>query len=81
MNNIAQQLSQQLESSIEQLDDTQVSWINKHYVIDLQNKGLILLSSIVNVKDKAESHTILDGVKEYIAVVQPIIKQIKNKEL
>ena len=72
---------QKLESSIEQLDDTQVSWINKHYVIDLKNKGLILLSSIENAKDEVELHTILDGVKEYVAVVQPIIKQIKNKEL
>jgi len=70
-----------LENSIEELNHHSVSWINKHYVIDLQNKGLILLSSVNSAADGDELQTVLDGVKEYVAVVQPIIKQIQNKEL
>jgi len=72
---------QKLENTREQLDYTQVSWINKHFIIDLQDKADVLLNALESAKDEKEFYTISNSVDEFVATVQPVILQIEKKEL
>ena len=72
----------ELENTVTGLDWQKASWINKHFVIDLQNKATVLLSSLVRFEDNPkELEETENTVVEFINEVNPIIEKLQNKEV
>jgi len=76
MNNIAQ-LSQELENSISELNYHNVGWIDKHLIIELKKKAIILLESMMRLKDD-EQQSVMIEIKEFLTEVKPVIESIKQ---
>ena len=75
-------LQAELENVITGLDWQKASWINKHFVIDLQDKATVLLSSLIRFEDKPnERREVENTVAEFISEVNPIIKKLNNQEV
>ena len=75
-------LQTELENVITGLDWQKASWINKHFIIDLQDKATVLLSSLARFKDDSkELKEVENTVTEFINTIQPVIQQIKDEEL
>ena len=75
------ELKSNLQNSIKELDYEKVSWINKHYVIDLNDKAIVLLASMDALSDEKELEAVENTVTEFIDTIQPVIQQIKDEEL
>ncbi len=72
----------ELENTIAGLDWQKASWINKHFIIDLQDKATVLLSSLVRFEDdETELEEIENKVVEFINEVNPIIEKLQKKEV
>jgi len=72
----------ELENTITGLDWQKASWINKHFIVDLQDKATVLLSSLVRFEDdETEIEEIENKVVEFINEVNPIIEKLQNKEV
>ena len=67
----------ELKNAIEELNHNKVSWIDKHLVIDLQQKSEILYETITRLEDE-EQETALESAIEFLNEVQPIIKKINQ---
>jgi len=76
MNDTAQ-LSQRLENVIEQLESDKVSWIDKHLIIELREKAIILLESMMRLKDD-EQQSVMIEIKEFLTEVKPVIESINQ---
>jgi len=59
-----------------ELDFTKVSWINKHYIIDFEEKATALIQSIA-VFEGAELEEVLKTSQEFLDEMRPIIADIK----
>ena len=76
MNDTAQ-LSLELENVIEQLESDKVSWINKHFIIELKEKAILLLESMMRLKDD-EQQSVMIEIKEFLTEVKPVIESINK---
>jgi len=75
-------LRMELEKVRAKLDWQKASWINKHFIIDLQDKAIVLLSSLVRFEDNPnELKEVENTVAEFISQVNPIIEKLNNKEV
>jgi hypothetical protein len=73
-------LKNQLEEAIHELDHNKVSWIDKHLVIDLNQKGQVLLTSLLRFDEATNKQgAVIEAVNEYLITVTPVIKMI-NKD-
>lgn len=73
------QLVQELENAIEELDYNKVSWIDKHLVIDLNQKAQVLLESVTRLEE-VDKQNALDAAQEFLAEVNPVIEELNNQE-
>ena len=65
-----------LQVARKELDFTKVSWINKHYIIDFEEKATALIQSIA-VFENEELETVLKTSEEFLNEMKPIIADIK----
>jgi len=72
----------ELENVRANLDWQKASWINKHFIIDLQDKAIVLLSSLIRFNDNPnELKEVENAVAEFISEVNPIIEKLNNQEV
>jgi len=75
-------LQTELENVRTNLDWQKASWINKHFIIDLQDKATVLLSSLVRFEDNPnELREVENTVAEFISEVNPIIEKLNSQEV
>lgn len=75
-------LKTELENVRVNLNWQKASWINKHFIIDLQDKATVLLSSLVRFEDNPnELKEVENTVAEFISEVNPIIEKLNNQEV
>ena len=58
------------------LDFRKVSWINKHIIIDLEEKAEALIKSIALFEGE-ELETVIKSAQEFLKTVEPIIADIE----
>lgn len=66
-----------LENAVMQLDHNKVSWINKHLVIDLQQKGQVLLESIARLEND-EKEAAIEAAREFLSEIQPVLQELQT---
>ena len=71
-------LSQQLQNAADKLDYSRASWINKHYVIDLNRKANVLLSSLLRFESENEQGAVIDAANKFLITVEPVILELKK---
>jgi len=72
------QLSQKLQHTVDELDYGKVSWIDKHYVIDLNRKANILLSSLLRFEDENEQSAVIEAANNFLITVEPVIAELRK---
>ena len=77
MNDVTE-LSQKLQDAADELDYSRVSWIDKHYVIDLNRKANVLLSSLLRFESENEQGAVIEAVNKFLITVEPIIVELKK---
>ena len=70
-------LKEQLIYTISELDHNRVSWIDKHLVIDLQEKAQVLLSTVVNLEE--EQVDALEAAQTFLDEVEPILIKLNEE--
>jgi len=70
-------LIERLEDAIIQLDYNKASWINKHVVIDLQDKCQLLFKSLIVLENEDLKITI-ETTKEFLEDVESFIESLNN---
>ncbi len=76
MNDTAQ-LSQELENTISELNHHKISWIDKHLIIELKEKAILLLESMMRLKND-EQQSVMIEIKEFLTEVKPVIESINQ---
>ena len=71
-------LSQKLQDAANELDYSRVSWINKHYIIDLNRKANVLLGSLLRFEDKNEQGAVIEAANNFLITVEPVIAELKK---
>ena len=77
MNNVTE-LSKKLQDAADELDYSKVSWIDKHYVIDLNRKANVLLSSLLRFENENEQGAVIKAVNNFLITVEPVIAELKK---
>ncbi len=77
MNDVTE-LSQKLQDAADKLDYSRVSWIDKHYVIDLNRKANVLLSSLLRFENKNEQGAVIEAANNFLITVKPVIEELKK---
>ncbi|DAB28005.1 MAG: hypothetical protein A2513_02810 [Sulfurimonas sp. RIFOXYD12_FULL_33_39] len=72
------ELINELSSAAQELDHNRVSWIDKHYVIDLKNKALILIESIARFEEQ-EREAAMQAATEFLTEIEPVIQLLPKK--
>ena len=72
-------LSQKLQDAADELDYSKVSWIDKHYVIDLNRKANILLASLLRFDEATqEKGAVIEAANNFLITVEPVITELKK---
>jgi len=74
-----QELIKQLQTAKTKLDHNRVSWINKHLVIDLNQKSTVLINSLIRFENTPEEKEIIDAAQKFLIEVNPIIQHLNNQ--
>lgn len=70
---------QELSQVIKELDHDRVSWTEKHFVIDLNQKAQVLLES-VNRLENGEKEAATAAAKAFLTEVAPVIQELNNQK-
>jgi len=71
-------LSQKLQNAANELDYAKVSWLNKHYVIDLNRKANVLLSSLLRFENENEQGAVIEAANNFLITVEPVITELRK---
>ena len=74
------ELIRELENAIEELDDNRVCWIDKHFIIDLHDKAVVLLHSLITFNDENDEHIAVKGATLFLKEVKPVIEKLNEEE-
>ena len=72
------ELSQKLQDAANELDYSRVSWIDKHYVIDLNRKANVLLSSLLRFENQQEQGAVIEAANNFLITIEPVITELKK---
>ena len=72
------QIIKELENAIEELDHNKVAWIDKHLVIDLNQKAQVLLGSVSRLEE-AEKEAAISAAEEFLTEIKSVIQEL-NKQ-
>ena len=67
----------QLKEAIQELDYNRVNWSEKHMIIDLKEKGEILLKSLT-IKSEVDRVAVKNAALKYLTEVSPVIQQLNE---
>jgi hypothetical protein len=68
----------ELNDAIRELDHNRVSWIDKHFIIDLNQKAQVLLESVSRLENN-EKEAAITAAKAFITEVAPVISELNNQ--
>lgn len=71
-----EELITQLEQARRELDYHHVSWIDKHLVIDLNQKASVLINSLVRFENTPEQKEVINTAEKFLIEVNPIIQHL-----
>lgn len=74
-----QELIKQLETARTKLDHNRVSWIDKHLVIDLNQKATVLINALIRFEHEPQQKEVINTAKEFLIEVEPIIQHLNNQ--
>ena len=70
------ELITQLEQVRRELGHHRVSWIDKHLVIDLNQKATVLINSLIRFENTPEVKEVINTAQEFLIEVNPIIQHL-----
>lgn len=68
-----------LQNAIDELDHNRVSWIDKHYVMDLRDKSQVLLESVSRLEN-GEKEMAIKAARAFLTEIQPVIQELNNQQ-
>lgn len=71
---------QELSQAIRELDHNRVSWVDKHFVIDLKQKAQVLLEAVSRLENK-EKEAAINASQEFLIEVAPVIQELNNQKI
>lgn len=74
-----QELIKQLETARTKLDHNRVSWIDKHLVIDLNQKATVLINALIRFENEPQQKEVMQSANEFLIEVNPIIQHLNNQ--
>jgi hypothetical protein len=69
-----------LVNVIKELDHEKVSWIDKHLVIDLNQKAEVLYESVTRLEADEKQH-VVNAANEFLAEIKPVIEKLNNEKI
>lgn len=79
---MSKNLLYELNDVIRELDYNRVSWIDKHFIIDLQQKAQVLLESLSRLEN-GEKEAATAAAQAFLIEVAPVISELNksNQEI
>ena len=74
-----QELIKKLQTARNNLDHNRVSWIDKHLVIDLNQKATVLINSLIRFENEPQQKEVINAANEFLIEVEPIIQHLNNQ--
>jgi capsule polysaccharide export protein KpsE/RkpR len=71
---------QELSQVIKELDHDRVSWVDKHFVIDLSQKAQVLLESVSRLENEEKEAAIV-AAKAFLTEVAPVIQELNKQKI
>lgn len=71
---------QELSQAIRELDHNRVSWIDKHFIIDLSQKTQVLLESVSRLEEQDEKAAAISAAQEFLIEIAPVIQELNNQK-
>ncbi|OHD99628.1 MAG: hypothetical protein A2W82_05450 [Sulfurimonas sp. RIFCSPLOWO2_12_36_12] len=70
----------ELQSAINELDHNRVSWVDKHFVMDLRDKASVLLEAVSRLEEQEKEVAII-AAQEFLTEVAPVIQELNNQKI
>jgi len=74
-----QELIKQLQTAKTNLDHNRVSWIDKHLIIDLNQKATVLINALIRFENEPQQKEVMQSANEFLIEVNPIIQHLNNQ--
>ncbi|MDD3856376.1 hypothetical protein [Sulfurimonas sp.] len=71
---------QELSQVIKELDHDRVSWVDKHFVIDLNQKAQVLLESVSRLENEEKEAAIV-AAKAFLTEVASVIQELNKQKI
>ena len=75
-----QELISRLQIARRELNHNRVSWIDKHLVIDLNQKATVLINSLIRFENEPQQKEVINAANEFLIEVEPIIQHFNNQK-
>ena len=69
-----------LKEVANELDHEKVSWIDKHLVINLQQKAEVLYESVTRLEDDEKQHAV-NAANQFLTEIKPVIEKLNNEKI
>lgn len=69
----------ELSDAVRELDHNRVSWIDKHFIIDLNQKAKILLESVSRLED-SEKEAAIGAATAFLLEIKPVIQELSKQK-
>lgn len=73
-----QELISRLQIARRELNHNRVSWIDKHLVIDLNQKATVLINSLIRFENEPQQKEVMQSANEFLIEVEPIIQHLNT---
>ena len=74
-----QELISRLQIARRELNHNRVSWIDKHLVIDLNQKATVLINALIRFEHEPQQKEVINTANEFLIEVEPIIQHLNNQ--
>lgn len=74
-----EELITQLEQARRELDHHRVNWVDKHFIIDLNQKATVLINSLIRFENEPQQKEVINAANEFLIKVNPIIQHLNNQ--
>ncbi len=74
-----QELISRLQIARRELNHNRVSWIDKHLVIDLNQKATVLINALIRFENEPQQKEVMQSANEFLIEVNPIIQHLNNQ--
>lgn len=77
--NLNLEVIHELSDAIRELDHNRVSWIDKHFIIDLNQKAQVLLESVSRLESD-EKEAAITAAQAFLTEIKPVIQELNNQK-